>query len=122
MMSGRRKLPLGYSPELECRILELPFTQRRISFFVVLPDDSDDGGLARLEANMTSGGVKALFSTLREEVVNVRLPRFRVASEADVGGALRNLGVTDIFDPDRSDLKLMAPEATDLHISSIAHK
>ncbi len=54
-------------------------------------------------------------------MVNVRLPRFRIQSEADVKPALQDLGVTDIFDPAKSDLHLMAPKA-DLHLSSVAHK
>ncbi len=63
MMSGRFTLPTGYSPELECRVLELPFTQRRISLFVLLPDHPQDG-IKQLEANMTSDNIKMLFSTL----------------------------------------------------------
>ena len=63
-MSGRFILPLGHSPELEIRILEVPFTQRRISLFILLPDEAGENGLERLEANMTSGNVKKLFSTL----------------------------------------------------------
>ena len=62
MMSGRFTLPLGYSPEMECRILELPFTQKRISMFILLPDETD--GLAALERKITAENVKMLFTTL----------------------------------------------------------
>ena len=62
MMSGRFTLPLGYSPEMECRILELPFTQKRISMFILLPDETD--GLADLEQKITAENVKMLFTTL----------------------------------------------------------
>lgn len=64
MMSLRQSLPLGYSPELECRVLELPFTQRRISVFFLLPDDQVDG-LTHLEGNMTTENIKLLFGTLQ---------------------------------------------------------
>jgi len=64
MMIGRFKIPVGYSSDLECRIAELPFSSRRISLFIILPDDVDRG-LAKLEANMSSNNVKALFSTLK---------------------------------------------------------
>ena len=64
MMVGRFKIPVGYSSDLECRIAELPFASRRISLFIILPDEVDRG-LAKLEANMTSDNVKALFSTLK---------------------------------------------------------
>lgn len=64
MMVGRFKVPVGYSSDLECRVAELPFVSRRISLFIILPDEVDRG-LAKLEANMTSDNVKALFSTLK---------------------------------------------------------
>ena len=63
-MSGKFELPLGHSQEMECRVLEMPFSQKRISMFILLPDDPIDG-LTRLEANMTTENIKMLFSTLR---------------------------------------------------------
>ena len=53
--------------------------------------------------------------------MNVRIPRFRIKSEAKLRDALQNLGIVDIFDPDKSDLHLMAPN-DDLFLSSVAHK
>lgn len=64
MMSGRFSMPLGYSSDLECRVLEIPFTQKRMSMFVLLPDDPENG-LTRLEGNITTDNVKMLFSTLK---------------------------------------------------------
>ena len=64
MMSLRQSLPFGYSPDLECRVLELPFTQRRISTFLLLPDDPVKG-LTHLEGNMTTENIKLLFGTLQ---------------------------------------------------------
>jgi serine protease inhibitor len=72
MMIGKFKLPLGYSQDLECRVLEIPFKERRISLFILLPDDLDRG-LARLEEHMSSDTIKALFSTLKASVFSVRL-------------------------------------------------
>ena len=54
-------------------------------------------------------------------MVNVRIPRFRIKTEARVTEALQRLGVTDIFDPAKSDLHLLAPNSN-LHLSSVAHK
>jgi serine protease inhibitor len=63
-MSGRFELPLGYSRDLECSILEMPFVQKRISLFLLLPDDPVDG-IRQLERNLTSRNLKSLFSTLK---------------------------------------------------------
>ena len=65
MMSGRFELPHGYSTELECQVLEIPFSQRRVSMFLLLPDIPSVEGVLQLEANMTSDNVKLLLSTLK---------------------------------------------------------
>ena len=65
MMSGKFELPHGYSTELECQVLEIPFSQNRISMFVLLPDIPTAEGISQLEANMTSNNVKLLLSTLK---------------------------------------------------------
>ena len=63
-MAGKFELPVGYSADLECRVLEIPFSQKRISMFVLLPDDPVDG-LNQLEANISTINIKTLFSTLK---------------------------------------------------------
>ena len=65
MMSGRFQLPHGYSTDLECQVLEIPFSQRRVSMFILLPDDPNTEGILKLETNLTSDNVKLLFSTLK---------------------------------------------------------
>ena len=69
-MAGKFKLPLGYSQELECRVLEMPFSHHkdgRISMFLLLPDDPVMG-LSRLEANISTENIQQLLSTLKREV------------------------------------------------------
>ena len=69
-MAGKFKLPLGYSQELECRVLEMPFSHHkdgRISMFLLLPDDPVMG-LSRLEANISTENIQQLLSTLNREV------------------------------------------------------
>ena len=60
-------------------------------------------------------------SNCKDDLVNVRIPRFRIKTEARITEALQSLGVTDIFDPSKSDLHLLAPNSN-LHLSSVAHK
>ncbi|KAB7505052.1 Serpin A3-7, partial [Armadillidium nasatum] len=64
MMISRLKLPLGYSPSLEARVLEIPFKLRRASLFIVLPDHMEQP-LSALESNLTSENMRTLLSTLK---------------------------------------------------------
>ena len=54
--------------------------------------------------------------------MTVRLPRFRVSGEAAVEEALKGgLGVTDLFDRSRADLRLMT-DKEGIVLSSVAHR
>ena len=53
--------------------------------------------------------------------MNVRLPRFRMSSDINVNEALESLGLTDVFNPEKADLSLMAPSG-DLSLTTIKHK
>ena len=138
-MSGKFQLPLGYSAEMECRVLELPFSQKRISMFLLLPDDPVDG-LANLESNISTENIKTLFSTLKvrlhypsfdvviihdlsfqDEVVNVKLPKFKLNANFEMRDTLRSLGLEDLVQKQTSDLSLMAPGDT-LQLSQFRHR
>ncbi|CAG0921675.1 unnamed protein product [Notodromas monacha] len=120
MMIGKLKVPMGSSPTMECQVLELPFKDRRISMFIFLPDDVDKG-LSKLEASLTSETIKKLFSTLKDETVNVRLPRFKIEESTELKAALEGLGILDVFDSSKADFTGMS-SANGVHVSDIFHK
>merc|ERR1712198_157364 len=103
MMTAKLELQMGYSSDLEARTLELPLIDRRMSFFIILPDYLDPG-LDKLEANFTKEHVKALMSTLQEEVVNLKLPRFRIEDTTDLMRDLTSLGVNHVATSGEADL------------------
>ncbi|XP_043216888.1 leukocyte elastase inhibitor-like [Amphibalanus amphitrite] len=109
MMTGRLRVPLGYSADMEARVLELPLVSRRISIFLLLPDDMERG-LALLEANLTMDNLRTLLATLKEAVVNVKLPRFRLEDSGDLRTVLMSQGLTDVFDPRSADLTGIDPQ------------
>ena len=53
----------------------------------------------------------------------MRLPRFRIGSDIGSGieDALKAIGLTDVFDENKSDLTLMSPN-DGLSLTSIAHR
>lgn len=58
---------------------------------------------------------------LQDEMVNIRLPRFRVSQSANLVEALVRMGVTDIFSASKADFSGMSDERS-VYISDIAHK
>ena len=70
-MAGKFELPLGYSKDLECQVLEMPFSQKRISMFLLLPDDPVNG-LNRLEGNISTENIKHLLSIKTLKVCTIK--------------------------------------------------
>lgn len=54
-------------------------------------------------------------------LVNFSMPKFNVSSQADLIGGLKALGVTDVFDPERSDFTPMARNLDGIYVSQITH-
>lgn len=121
MMAGKFKVLLGESPELGCRLLELPFRGKRLSMFLILPDEGPNS-LRNLEANLTAINLKKLFSSLREEMVHVRMPKFGVQQSTRLADTLRTLGLPSLFDPSQSDLSKISKTEEHLSVSSLSHK
>lgn len=42
MMYQKKKFPFNYVPEINCRIVELPYVDDELSMIIILPDSIDD--------------------------------------------------------------------------------
>lgn len=120
MMTAQLMVPLGYSPTLEARICELPLQARRMSMFLILPD-SLNPGIQSMEANMTTETIKALMTTLQDEVVNVKLPRFRIEATRNLEEEIRGLGVDAILTPGVADFTNMVRRNL-INLSQFRHR
>ena len=52
--------------------------------------------------------------------VHLSLPKFDISSQADLISGMKNLGITDVFDPDTSDFSALT-DAKDLAVGKIDH-
>ena len=57
----------------------------------------------------------------RNTKVNLSLPRFKVSSKMDLIPALKNLGVTEVFDHEKADFSPLVPVAGDIGLDRIEH-
>ena len=53
--------------------------------------------------------------------INIKLPKFDVTSQNDLIKGMKNLGLSDIFDPDLSDFTPMTTDSERLFVSQINH-
>ncbi|KAI0241169.1 Serine protease inhibitor 3/4, partial [Lamellibrachia satsuma] len=65
MMSKRGKFRYSENRQLQCKILELPYTGKRLAMYVLLPNEID--GLSSLESKVTYTSVISALAMLRSE-------------------------------------------------------
>ena len=59
--------------------------------------------------------------SFQDEVVNVKLPKFKLNANFEMRDTLRSLGLEDLVQKQTSDLSLMAPGDT-LQLSQFRHR
>ena len=65
-------------------------------------------------------GVSDIFSN-QEAGIYLSVPKFEVSSKLDLKESLKNLGVTDCFDPSRADFSPLIMGGDDVHVGKIDH-
>lgn len=122
MMYISDKFFIKMDENLGCKILELPYVGNSLSMFVVLPDEID--GLSALEQKLNPGFFHSLAERkgFRKSEVEVFLPKFRLETRFELKDILVNMGLTDLFDKEKSDLSGMASDNKRLYVSKVIHK
>ncbi|XP_043842522.1 serpin B4-like isoform X2 [Dromiciops gliroides] len=121
MMKQTGFFNMGYMEESQGKILELPYTNKHLSMFVLLPTDAD--GLEKLEQDLTFEKLLELMNpeNMALKEVNVCFPRFRVEETYSLRPTLEAMGMTDIFDTQSADFSGMTTHRG-LAVSKIIHK
>jgi serpin B len=86
-------------------VLELPYGGSTTALILVLPHPGQE-----LAALVQEEDIDAWTRGLTERLVDVALPRFRIACGREWSPALRGLGVERAFDADRAELSRMSGE------------
>lgn len=120
MMFMKKKLPIKDDDSLGAKILELPYIGKDLSMYVILPLKVD--GLKNVQTKVDA---KFLDSCLRNDGfhsvdVQLSLPKFKVDSSFDLGTLLSTLGMSDLFDANKSDLSGMSN--SQLYVDKVLHK
>lgn len=79
------------------------------------------GTLKEFASGLTAERLKACIDSAESRMMDLKMPKFEVEYSASLGDLLRDLGLTDAFDPDAADFSAMS-EADQLYISGILQK
>ncbi|XP_056155016.1 leukocyte elastase inhibitor-like isoform X3 [Lampris incognitus] len=125
MMYQKGKFPLTFIPEVNCQILEMPYTGKDLSMVIILPNDMEDNttGLEKIESKLTyESFVDWTRPDMMDKIeVKVGLPRFKMEETYDMNAILTSMGMRDAFDQRCSDFSGMST-ANDLVLSTVVHK
>ncbi|XP_043854417.1 serpin E3 [Dromiciops gliroides] len=100
-------------------VLELPYRGSSVSLFLVLPWDKATP-LAFLEPHLTASAIHIWTNSLKRIKMDVFLPRFRIQNHFNLKDVLSSLGITDLFDPFKANLKGISGQ-DDLYVSEAIH-
>ena len=107
-----------YMDDGEFQAVELPYHGGELSMVVLLPRRID--GCGQLEARLSPALISRSLGQMKQQRVEIFLPRFKLESGMDINDALANLGMPDAFGP-QSDFSGMDGSKW-LYISGVYHK
>lgn len=83
-------------------MLELPFKGDDITMVLILP--TLEKGLAKVERELTPEVLQEWLDELAETMLVVHMPRFRIEDSFSVKEKLQDMGLVDLFSPEKSKL------------------
>ncbi|KAG8445212.1 hypothetical protein GDO86_010115 [Hymenochirus boettgeri] len=100
MMHLQLTAKFGYfsTKNIRYKVLELPYKGDAFSLLLTLP--AEDVLIVEFKKMLTASMIKAWVTEIKEELVEISLPRFKIAHKIDLKSSLLNLNVTDIFNQD----------------------
>lgn len=107
----------NYTETGKLQILELPYSGKELSMFILLPIGDD---LSALEKSLNIEKLSEWRNKLREEQVNVYLPIFKFETKYFMKGTLEEMGMPTVFSYD-ADFSRMTGRK-DLFISEVIHQ
>jgi len=116
MMYQKRKF--RYTSDSLCQILEMPYKDDAVSMLFVLPRERD--GLAEIEDRLHVDSIKGWTTGLREQKVNVYIPRITMTSDFLLSKTLSSMGMPEAFSK-KADFSGITKK-TEVYISEVAHK
>jgi serpin B len=98
--------------------VELPYAGGQLSMLVLLPED---GKFNEVSGKLDLSTLDGLINSLEYKEVNLTLPKFTFEYNLGLNGYLKQLGMTEAFDPTLADFSGM-DGAKDLYISDVLHR
>ena len=117
MMHGSAEY--GYVKEDRVQVVELPYSNPDFSMVIVMPDPDT---LQQYEQSLDAGKIAALINDLKEQEVDLTMPKFKFDNSIGLAKTLQGLGMTDAFTPGVADFSKIDGGKGQLFIQDVLHK
>lgn len=77
------------SKELDAQVLKMGFEKSNISLLIILPKAKD--GLSTLETKISQVTFQTIFGDLKEQKVDVKIPKFKIEFNVKMNNPLKNV-------------------------------
>jgi serpin B len=110
----------SYGENDQLQLLSLPYAGGKLELTILLPRDQD--GISDLETNLSPANLAEWIGSLRPQLVNVMLPKFKMSAALELNETLEAMGMKDSFSPAKADFSGMDNNPHWLYISAVLHK
>ncbi|OWF49040.1 Leukocyte elastase inhibitor [Mizuhopecten yessoensis] len=121
MQASEQNIPFGWSKKYDCTAVELAYQGKYRTMVIILPNSVD--GLSNIDENISLTMITEIIKEMRQQKVEVALPKFKIEAKFDLKSVLSKLGIRDVFSAKDADLSGMFDSPPmDAHISDVVHK
>jgi serpin B len=110
----------GYFEDDRLQVLRMPYQGDNLAMLVLLPKKGE--GLADLEKTLTAEKLATWVGQLREQKVEVALPKFKLTGGFSLEDTLKALGIKNAFAGGEADFSSMTDGREPLFISAVVHR
>jgi len=116
------KVFYGVNESLNCKAIELPYVDNKLSLFLILPDHTVTD-IHAVERSLTVDHLDNITESfnMRKRKVDIWIPRFKLDEKMGLEDVLAKMGIVDLFQEGKADLSGMN-SSKGLHISKVLHR
>uniref|UniRef100_A0A2M4AUA4 Putative serine protease inhibitor n=1 Tax=Anopheles triannulatus TaxID=58253 RepID=A0A2M4AUA4_9DIPT len=113
MMGHGGCFPFYESPELDARIVGVPYKRGLTTMYVIMPNDSNRAKVLALMAKLNSVNLNQLIDNMTMKTAIILFPKMHISNTLDLKRVLQMLGTRTLFSTTHSNLTGMVTELWD---------
>ncbi|KAL1491102.1 hypothetical protein ABEB36_011750 [Hypothenemus hampei] len=119
MMNKRAKFFYKEDPELDAKVLELPYTNPDVSLVIILPNKRN--GIGELEKKLSGTDLTRITENMHKPEVILKLPKFKIETSIDLVDPLTQIGLGEIF-TEKANFSNILDSPDQLYVSKAIQK